>query len=558
MDSKPVSATRKNQPTQRLMTPPLGIPYQLNALPATSRAKIFPTVCYDHWRNWGLNAFNWPVQRNTQALMSSCPYRFTPTLAAFTLLTFGVVTLPVPGMAQLPNLSSPATTSTTLVSQNTGYTLGGGDRLRLDVFNVPEYSGEFQVLVDGTLNLPVVGSVPVAGLTLQEASDRISQRYARYVRRPLITLSLLAARPITLGVAGEVNRPGTYTVALSQTNQFPTVTQAITLAGGVRQSAAIGNVQIRRRTTDGGTRTINVNLRELLQTGDLTQDITLRDGDSIFIDTATAVDPAQTRQLADASFAANRNEPINVAVVGQVARPGPYAVTGGGGATGGATGAVTGSVTGSPAGGGTGGGPPTVTRAIQVAGGIKPTADIRNITIRRYTRSGSPQVINVNLWELLRGGDLSQDIILQDGDTIEVPTATAVTAAESTELAAASFSPNTMIVNVVGEVVRPGAIPVPPNTPLNQALLAAGGFNNRARRGEVELVRLNPDGTVSKRDVDVDFDQGISEENNPTLRNNDVIVVNRSGLARFTDTLGSILSPVGGIFSLFNFFRIFR
>ena len=76
-----------------------------------------------------------------------------------------------------------------------------------------------------------------------------------------------------------------------------------------------------------------------------------------------------------------------------------------------------------------------------------------------------------------------------------------------------------------------------PNSSLNQALLAAGGFNDsRASRGSVDLIRLNSNGTVSKRPVKVDLAKGINEETNPILRNNDVVVVDRNGLARTGDT----------------------
>jgi polysaccharide export outer membrane protein len=167
-------------------------------------------------------------------------------------------------------------------------------------------------------------------------------------------------------------------------------------------------------------------------------------------------------------------------------------------------------------------------------------------------------LIAVDLWQLLQGGDLAQDAILQEGDTIAIPTATNIDPAEAPQIAAASFSPNLIRVNVVGEVARPGSVEVPPNTPLNQALLAAGGFNNRARRSRVDLIRLNPNGTVSKRTIDINLAQGINDQSNPILRNNDVVVINRSGLASVSDTLGTILSPVGSIFTFFNFFRIFQ
>ena len=447
--------------------------------------------------------------------------------------------------------------------KDTPYTLGPGDRIRIDVFDVPEYSGEFVVLVDGTLNLPVIGTVLVRGKDLQEASKDISALYARYVRRPLVTVGLLTPRPVAIAIAGEVSRPGTYTVnagqgggAGAQGGQFPTVTQVITLAGGITQAASVGEVKLRRPNpkAKGQYTEYTVNLWALVNKGDLAQDVTLRDGDTIFIPTVADVNPVDTRTLADASFSSRQVQPINIAIIGEVSRPGPYEIIGGAVATGGATAAVTGTATGVQAGGGAAGGPPTITKAIQVAGGITSQADVRSISIRRLTRSGQSRVISVNLWEILRTGDVSQDVILQNGDTITIPTATAIDPAEATALAGASFSPNTIVVNVVGEVTRPGAIPVPPNTPLNQAVLAAGGFNTRAKKSKVELIRLNPNGSVSKRQVEVDLSQGINEEGNPTLRNNDVVIVKRSTVASIGDTLGTVLAPITNFFGFLNLF----
>ncbi|PZO50219.1 MAG: hypothetical protein DCF15_16155, partial [Phormidesmis priestleyi] len=175
-------------------------------------------------------------------------------------------------------------------------------------------------------------------------------------------------------------------------------------------------------------------------------------------------------------------------------------------------------------------------------GGIKPSADIRNIQVRRITRSGAEQLINLDFWQLLQAGDLSQDLVLQQGDTVIIPVASESTPSEIAQLTAANFSPDTVNINVVGEVERPGTLQVSPNTTLNQAVLAAGGFNNRATE-TVELLRLNPNGTVTQRQVEVDLAQGIDEEKNPLILNNDVVVVGRNGRARFNDAVGGILSP---------------
>jgi polysaccharide export outer membrane protein len=227
--------------------------------------------------------------------------------------------------------------------------------------------------------------------------------------------------------------------------------------------------------------------------------------------------------------------PLRIGIVGEVNRPGVYTtnVTG--------NGAVIQWQ--------------TVTQAIQLAGGITQMADIRNIQIRRPQLDGTEALIAVNLWQFLQAGDLSQDMVLRDGDTLIISTASNLDAAEMAEVATANFSPASIRVNVVGEVISPGVVDIPPNSTLNQALLASGGFDNRrARRGSVTLIRLNPNGTVSKRSIDVDFAAGLNEETNPALRNNDVVVVGRSTLATASDVLGSILSPLNGLFGIFRLF----
>jgi polysaccharide biosynthesis/export protein len=418
----------------------------------------------------------------------------------------------------------------------TAYLIGPGDRIKVDIFQVQEYSGEYSILVDGTISLPLIGNLKAQGLTLFQLGEILSQRYAAYLRRPLVTVTLVAPRPLRIAIAGEVNRPGSYEIKLEKDQQqFPSVTDIIQQAGGITASAKISQVQI-RRSFNNRQQLITIDLVQLLQQGDLNQDFVLRDGDSIFVPTKEAIDPTDSRLLAEANFGLKAGQPVTVAIVGEVYRPGSYKIVPQERTVNNNNANVE-----VPQ-------PPRLTQAIDQAGGIKPLADIRNIEIRRPTRLGELQTITLNLWELLQTGDLNQDIILQEGDTIVIPTAENLNPAESEALAAASFSPDTIKVNVVGEVNRPGTIEVPPNTPLNQAVLAAGGFNyRRANDAVVDLVRLNPNGTVSKREVEIDFSQGVDEEKNPAMRNNDVVFVRRSGITAFTDGLGAIITPLIGV-----------
>ena len=427
------------------------------------------------------------------------------------------------------------------IQTETDYTLGAGDRIYVDIFQEEDYSGEYLVLVDGTISLPLAGKVQVQGLTLGEANDLISQRYARYLRLPIVTTSLIAPRPLTIAISGEVKNPGAYTISLDEQRKFPSVVDVVQQAGGLTAAANVRQVQV-RRSVKGQQQVMMVNLWELLQQGDQTDNLALRDGDTVIIPTSDTINAAETRQLADANFGIQANEPVNVAVIGEVYRPGSYEVK-----------PEIKNRNESQLGNVRQGQPARLTQAIALAGGIKPLANVRNIQVRRQTRSGSVQTVDVDLWALLQEGDVSQDLILKDGDTIAIPTAENLDPSESETLASASFSPSTINVNVVGEVEAPGQVELPPNTPLNQALLAAGGFDDaRADKSDVELIRVNPNGTVSKREIEVDLGADINEETNPTLQNNDVVVVDRSGLAEVTDGLGTALSPLGAVLSPIN------
>lgn len=472
------------------------------------------------------------------------------------LLTAVNAAVPSASLAQGQTLPPTTQTPTTPTQLDTNYSLGGGDRIRVNVFEVPEYTGEYQIPPGGAINLPLIGSVSVLGLTTEQAADEIARRYARFLKRPLISVNLLSSRPINIFVAGEVTRPGAYTLSLSGGAgdnpgvQYPTVLAALTTAQGVTLAADVTQVQLRRKIGRSSEQVVSINLKELIQTGRLSQDITLRDGDTIVVPTATNFNVAESRNIFAANFAASQTTPRTVTIIGEVNRPGSYLVTPastdaqGGGAT-------TNSGTTTP------NGLPNVTRVIQLAGGITAQADIRNLKLRRLTRAGSEQAIDINLWQLLQSGDANQDIIVQDGDTIVIPTATEINPAEATQLATTTLSPARIQVGVVGEVKKPGLTDIQPNSSLNQAILAAGGFNDaRASSDAVDLIRLNPNGSVTKRIVKMDFSAGINEQTNPILRNNDVVVVNRSGLAKTGDTTNTVTGPLGVIFNILRLFGI--
>jgi polysaccharide export outer membrane protein len=250
---------------------------------------------------------------------------------------------------------------------------------------------------------------------------------------------------------------------------------------------------------------------------------------------------------------------LRISVSGEVKRPGVYVIS--------PEGATDNQILVQAAGpaGGVANQWPTVTKALQAAGGISQFADLRRVQLRRPLADGSLEVIDINLWELLRTGELNQDIRLRDRDVLVIPTATALNDSEALVAGAANFSPQKIRVNVIGEVPTPGVIEISPNTPMNQVLMAAGGFKRpRARTSSVELVRLNSNGTAIRRTVTVDLAAGINDASNPALRDYDTIIVSRTGAAATRDNvenllapINTIVAPIGTIFGTLDLFNVF-
>ena len=130
---------------------------------------------------------------------------------------------------------------------------------------------------------------------------------------------------------------------------------------------------------------------------------------------------------------------------------------------------------------------------------------------------------------------------------------------EVLELAAANLSPQSINVNVVGEVKSPGRVQVRAGTPLIQAVLAAGGPNQlRANRNNVELVRINRNGTATLRRYALDLSQGVSGPRNPPLRDGDSVVVNRSVLATGADAISIVTTPLTGLVNILALWSVIQ
>ncbi len=109
--------------------------------------------------------------------------------------------------------------------------LDAGDRLTVTVFGQPEMSGVFQVDGDGSVELPIVGAIPVGQLTIREAQKRIESRLADgYILHPAVSIVISERRPVY--VVGDVKSPGTFPFRTGST-----ILNAVAQAGGYGSQA---------------------------------------------------------------------------------------------------------------------------------------------------------------------------------------------------------------------------------------------------------------------------------------------------------------------------------
>ena len=89
------------------------------------------------------------------------------------------------------------------------YLLGADDKIHITVFGEPQLSGDYSVGGDGALSFPLIGSVPVAGKTTEQASREIEVLLAGgYLKNPRVNLEVSTYRPFF--ILGEVKQPGQY------------------------------------------------------------------------------------------------------------------------------------------------------------------------------------------------------------------------------------------------------------------------------------------------------------------------------------------------------------
>ncbi|MFN7107688.1 MAG: polysaccharide biosynthesis/export family protein [Brevundimonas sp.] len=157
------------------------------------------------------------------------------------------------------------------------YRLSAGDALRLGFVVEDGLDADVVLGPDGQGVFPVVGPVRVGGLTVRDASERLTQAYVGVLRNPQVQISVTTYGASQIYVGGEVKTPGVVSVR----GEMNTA-QAIFAAGGFAETAGTREVMVLRRVADGRLASRTVNVGALMNT-DPRQDFLLHPGDLVFV-----------------------------------------------------------------------------------------------------------------------------------------------------------------------------------------------------------------------------------------------------------------------------------
>lgn len=467
---------------------------------------------------WGIGQGVWLKSAMAESGNAPAP---TPTLPALNSPPAGSPppspSQPIPGSLEL----NPA-------FRDRPYLLDAGDQISVQVQRFPELSLNGQISPEGAIVLPLIGTVNLRGVTVEQAQQAIRDRFNRYIKNPVVTVSLLVQRPVQVTVTGEVARPGFYPI------QTPQISAALIAASGTTPTADLRSVRVRRTFPNGTVAEQAIDLLTPLQTGAAPPTLRLEDGDAIFV---PYLQPTLTRKsdndLASRYSLAAVQTPIQVTVAGEVAKPGFYTL---------------------PIGSG------RISAALVIAGGATAKADLRDVRVRRALVDGSTVEESIDLYTPLANATELFDFPLQQGDTIVV-----------SELIPGNEVDYNRNLIVKSTLVKPRIyvrVLSYPSGGLRSFYIENGSTFldaidgvpvNAADLRNIALVRFDRDlGKAISRELDAKEALRGDASQNPILEDNDVIVIGRNLVGRISYVINTFTQPFRDVLGFLLFFQQLR
>jgi len=250
------------------------------------------------------------------------------------------------------------------------YKIGAKDLLEITVFELPDLNQTVRVSEDGSITLPLLGKVAIAGLTKEELEKKLASLLfeKNYLKKARVTVFIREYQSSQVAVIGAVVKSGMYNLI-----GHTTLLQMISQAGGLTDRASNELFILREDKKTRVQSRIVIDLDDLINNGNQKLNIPLEGSDTINIPI---------------------DQIINVFVFGEVRNPGALQVK------------MSKKI--------------TILQAIAQAGGLTEGASKRGITVTRKDRkSGKETKIRVNLNDVIKGKRPA--IELQEGDVVYVP-----------------------------------------------------------------------------------------------------------------------------------------
>ncbi|PYN57473.1 MAG: hypothetical protein DMD94_03975 [Candidatus Rokuibacteriota bacterium] len=349
---------------------------------------------------------------------------------------------------------APAATTPAPVGAPGDYTIGIDDVLHVIVWDNKELEQDVIVRPDGKISYPLAGEIHVQGLTVPKLTEILKERLGASVKNPNVSVMVKEIRSFRVYFVGKVAKAGVYPIKAGTP-----LLQALTLAGGTSDGADLPSAYVIRGETK-----IPVDLRRLIQDGDLSRNLKLETEDTIVV--PEIVIGSNPQEILDR----------RIYLLGKVVKPGVYTLKQ----------------------------DTPLLHALFLAGGLAEGADMASAFVMR-----GGEKIPVDLWRLIQKGDVTQNLTIKHEDTIVVPS--------GGELQNAVY--------VMGEVLKPGVYSQPEALTLLKLVTLAGGFTKYAAPSRSTLIRRDGEKkTLLKIDLkDIMNDPKTNED--IALRPGDVLII---------------------------------
>ena len=157
------------------------------------------------------------------------------------------------------------------------YHIGPEDILQIHVWKQDNISVTVPVRSDGKITVPLIKDVQAAGRTPETLGFEIAEKLRKYIEEPTVTVIVEAINSLKISVSGNVNSPGVYKVG-----GIISLTEVISLAGGLNEVANDRQIRIIRRTKDGAEKIYQIDYYAVVN-GDIKKNVSIYPGDSVIV-----------------------------------------------------------------------------------------------------------------------------------------------------------------------------------------------------------------------------------------------------------------------------------